>query len=747
MDVDIKRGYEILPDNSIIFGIRITNNTETVISDVQVILDCNESIFQLQEDRVLKLGDIQPTIARTAKFTLKPATCVHNEIIKASIIYHDANREKHMVAVQSKEVHCICPFLRPKATTKNEFFQLSATCYSVDTGMNFEGIDAKQLTSFLMRACARGLNTVDGYTVAVGKVIHLSGRSDDNTRYMLTALLKENEGLTQMMFRAASDKRPGLDGFLNEVVSGIKHLVSTVSSAKDIGFIKNELVISIMDTVVPRNRNRSGDANSGFSTDVQNTGMQKASSNIPGEKDKGHRSHVDADVVRMYDSYLKEVENKPEMKRSDDAESDTSYPPDLFTSDRKIGPFQDIVTTRKRKRIFSVPKRSKKEILKQFFVIAVLMVSAAYLLQNFGIGFLIGEEYSSSSSASAENVVIIFYNAINEGDFTTAFKLCQGQDFLVPASVQMIFNNKGIEAGGIKEFNIVSTTVEGDLAVIESNCTAVTFNIMGKENEPKIIDVYFQLQKSGSNWVITGIAFDQPYEIVSAETVSAETTDLAIVSTGKQATQEVSSNLMVKTIEGVRAKNSADDMSGTVDLLKLKVGLNVGSKPVDMSNVVISIRDGTTSNNLIYAGNQKSYASAGNSDGYMDSFSSSASTNLVTLLTGTTSTSNAMFKNSDHYYTVEVIRDEDATFLQDNPVMNTGDLITVYIATTSDSAASRGYSYIGTTDVSSLKSSELDLVPRTTVNIVLTPESGAATTADFVSPSSYGVKETVQLYP
>ncbi|MDI3486339.1 MAG: hypothetical protein PWQ50_1559 [Methanolobus sp.] len=108
------------------------------------------------------------------------------------------------------------------------------------------------------------------------------------------------------------------------------------------------------------------------------------------------------------------------------------------------------------------------------------------------------------------------FNAVNAGDFTTAFKLCEGQEFLVPASVQMIFNNNGIEAGGIKEFNIVSTTVEDDLAVIESNCTAVTFNIMGNENEPEIIDVYFQLQKSGADWVIKGIAFDQPYEIETA---------------------------------------------------------------------------------------------------------------------------------------------------------------------------------------------------------------------------------------
>nr|WP_321498047.1 archaellin/type IV pilin N-terminal domain-containing protein [uncultured Methanolobus sp.] len=218
-------------------------------------------------------------------------------------------------------------------------------------------------------------------------------------------------------------------------------------------------------------------------------------------------------------------------------------------------------------------------------------------------------------------------------------------------------------------------------------------------------------------------------------------------STGKQATQEVSSNLMVKTIEGVRAKDSATVMSDTIDLLKLKVGLNVGSSPVDVNQVVISITDGTTANNLVYAGNTKSYATTGSNNGDMDSFGSSAATNLQTLLTANT-TASSTFDNADHYYTVEKIRDEDSSFSQSNPVMNTGDLITVYIATTSDTAVSSAYDYVGSTTVTAgLKSSGLNLVPRTTVNIVLTPESGAATTADFVAPSSYGVKETVQLYP
>ena len=218
-------------------------------------------------------------------------------------------------------------------------------------------------------------------------------------------------------------------------------------------------------------------------------------------------------------------------------------------------------------------------------------------------------------------------------------------------------------------------------------------------------------------------------------------------STGKQATQEVSSNLMVKNIEGVRAKNNATSMSTTIDLLKLKVGLNVGSAPVDVNQVIVSITDGTTANNLVYAGNAKSYATTGASDGAMDNFGSSAATNLQKLLVNQT-TASSTFNNSDHYYTTEKIRDEDSSFSQSNPVMNTGDLITVYIATTSSTAVSAGYDYVGSTDTSAaLMTSGLNLVPRTVVNIVLTPESGAATTADFVTPSSYGVKETVALYP
>ncbi|WP_340817989.1 archaellin/type IV pilin N-terminal domain-containing protein [Methanolobus sp. WCC4] len=209
-------------------------------------------------------------------------------------------------------------------------------------------------------------------------------------------------------------------------------------------------------------------------------------------------------------------------------------------------------------------------------------------------------------------------------------------------------------------------------------------------------------------------------------------------STGKQATQEVSSNLVVKSIEGVRGKTSGN-LSGNVSLLKIKVGLNVGSSAVDLNQLVISITDGVNTNDLLYGYNDKTYGSA------MDNFSSSASydVNLAYLLNGTQSDPGT---NGQYFFTVQKIRDEDGSFSQGNPIMTTGDLVTIYVSAVSDGDLS--YNEINGISVSGeQKDSNLDIGTRATVSMVLTPEAGATTIAEFVTPSSFGTKETIALYP
>jgi flagellin-like protein len=75
--------------------------------------------------------------------------------------------------------------------------------------------------------------------------------------------------------------------------------------------------------------------------------------------------------------------------------------------------------------------------------------------------------------------------------------------------------------------------------------------------------------------------------------------------TGKEATKEVSSNVDIDSVEGWRggmnASSSVEDtFSSNIYRLDLRASLKVGSEPVDMNQAVLTITDGTTTNDLRY---------------------------------------------------------------------------------------------------------------------------------------------------
>ncbi|MCZ7381029.1 MAG: hypothetical protein O8C64_05600 [Candidatus Methanoperedens sp.] len=252
-DIEIKRGYEVLPDNNIRFGIRITNVSELAIFEAEVILDFTESLFKLEGERLQKVGVIPPASARTVEFVLKPLGCVHKVNIEALVSYRDAKSKKYRVDMHPKEVHCVCPFLKGKKMPRAEFLELSSAGHSAETGLNFRGISVERLTSFLVQTCKSRHYKVDELSIDGGRMLYLASESiGEKAYYLLTALIKEDDGLTQVMLRAVSDKPHGLNGFLNETIVDLRHVVSAVQSAQEIGVIKKEQVINIIDSVVQR---------------------------------------------------------------------------------------------------------------------------------------------------------------------------------------------------------------------------------------------------------------------------------------------------------------------------------------------------------------------------------------------------------------------------------------------------------------------------------------------------------------
>ncbi|MCD6207171.1 MAG: flagellin [Methanosarcinales archaeon] len=262
-------------------------------------------------------------------------------------------------------------------------------------------------------------------------------------------------------------------------------------------------------------------------------------------------------------------------------------------------------------------------------------------------------------------------------------------------------------------------------------------------------------------------------------------------STGKEATKEVSSNLDIESVEGQRSgtnSSSIDDdtFSDTIDQLTIRCSLKVGSEPVDLNQVVITITDGDSVLDFRYIEGTLDTNATNTTDGNFSSSSSDRLTTyrlLVDSLTkiqvpypdatiGSGATyvnetsagtvhlgynatkattgdySGKYFMRADMFFIAEEIRDEDNSFAIDNPVMNKGDLVKLILLTAPSDTCS------DTTTLADLKNTDprvgesgLVIDPRKEVTINILPEAGANTMVDFTAPSSFGTYLNIGLYP
>lgn len=269
VDVEIKRGYEVLSDNNVRFGIRVINNSSFAIMDVEVILDYSEDSFKLQGDRIYKFGTIPPSVHRTAKFVLQPKGCIHKDELGATVLYKDHEWNKYVEQMR--------PFLEEKSISRAEFLALSKSGYSAESGVNFDNIDSAKVVDFLSHTCKNRLYKVDEFPVEDGSIIYMAGDAvGEKAYYLLTAVVKEHEGLTQVFLRANSDKNHGLTGFLNETLYNLRHLV-VAGKVREIGVIKKEQVINIINSVVQRTS--FGEGKGGASVNIQDSVVQRTEFN------------------------------------------------------------------------------------------------------------------------------------------------------------------------------------------------------------------------------------------------------------------------------------------------------------------------------------------------------------------------------------------------------------------------------------------------------------------------------------
>jgi len=158
--------------------------------------------------------------------------------------------------------------------------------------------------------------------------------------------------------------------------------------------------------------------------------------------------------------------------------------------------------------------------------------------------------------------------------------------------------------------------------------------------------------------------------------------------TSKEATQQISSNIVVEQVLGDRGLLA----NQTIDDLLIRLKPDVGTTSIDLRQVIVTVMDSTKRYDLNYS----------------------------------TTAINSSDSNITQY-TAIAVRDEDNSFTNTTPVLNSGDLIEIQI--------------------SSYCMPNITLSPRKTFWLSLNQELGQAVNLEIATPNSFGVNRYVRLYP
>lgn len=155
--------------------------------------------------------------------------------------------------------------------------------------------------------------------------------------------------------------------------------------------------------------------------------------------------------------------------------------------------------------------------------------------------------------------------------------------------------------------------------------------------------------------------------------------------TSKEATQQISTNLIVDQVLGNRSSPSIDSLNNG---LEIRIKPDVGTSSIDLRQVIVTVWDQDFHYDLNYS-----------------------------------STDN----DNMNIFTAAKVRDEDSSFSPSTPVLNSGDLVKIYVKQGSIPG--------------------IILTTRKTFWLSLNQELGSSVNLEITTPNSFGIYKFVQLYP
>ncbi len=132
------------------------------------------------------------------------------------------------------------------------YLALAGRLNSCSRGFSLGGVGMDTISSHILEEC-RVLTLIGMRELRHERLFLFAGRSQTGMRvYLLTAAVKKDGDIFNVLFKAYSDRKEGLEEFLDNIADIVKYTIITMNFAKEVERIEIKKVINIIDSIVQR---------------------------------------------------------------------------------------------------------------------------------------------------------------------------------------------------------------------------------------------------------------------------------------------------------------------------------------------------------------------------------------------------------------------------------------------------------------------------------------------------------------
>jgi tetratricopeptide (TPR) repeat protein len=290
-----------------LFVVLVSNNSKQPISDIDIELQFPVEL-KVRPVTGYSMDRIGPGEEKGFVFSILPMT-VGKTMLKPSIIFQDSYGRRYVKKLEAFALEESLPLpggagiktadtgrpaekgdlyrlkytekfkryvesvIRPKEMDEAAYVKLAKQMHSATKGYTLKDVDIETVSGHVMEEC-RSFALAGEHSSENHRLFLFSGESRDSP-YLLTVVIKDDDGLVNVAFRLYSDREEELEDLVEKIADIVEYTVIAMSLATEIQKIEVRETINIVDSIVQRSKIGERIRKKDKSVDVKDSVVQR----------------------------------------------------------------------------------------------------------------------------------------------------------------------------------------------------------------------------------------------------------------------------------------------------------------------------------------------------------------------------------------------------------------------------------------------------------------------------------------